>query len=256
METRRFDNKVVLITGGGAGFGRETAIAFAREGARIVVTGRTRSTLDETLKQVKDAGAEGIAVTGDVSVAADVQRMVDTTVATFGRLDCLVNNAGVLGQGRRLCDIDEAAYDRVMAVDAKGVWLCMKYGIPPMLRTGGGAIVNLSSNQGLFANRNGLDYVAAKHAVVGMTKAAAMDYAREGIRVNAVCPAAHETEMTIDYQARMGAEAWKARVDAMYPLGRIGKVREVVEVILFLCSDAASNIHGVSIPVDGGFSIQ
>lgn len=256
MEVRRFENKVALITGGGAGFGRETAIAFAKEGARVVVTGRTRASLDETLALVKQANGEGIAVTGDVSIAGDVQRMADATVEAYGRIDCLINNAGVLGQGRRLCDIDETAYDRVMAIDAKGVWLCMKYAIPHMIRNGGGAIVNLSSNQGLFANRNGLDYVAAKHAVVGMTKAAAMDYAREGIRVNAICPAAHETEMTVDYQARMGQEAWRARVDAMYPLGRIGKVREAVDVILFLCSEAASNIHGVSIPVDGGFSIQ
>ena len=177
-------------------------------------------------------------------------RMADATVDAFGRLDCLINNAGIMGQGKRLCDLDEESYDRVFAVDAKGVWLCMKYAIPHLLRNGGGAIVNVSSNQGLFANRANFEYVGAKHAVVGMTKAAAMDYGRDGIRVNGICPAAHDTEMTIAYSSRMPAAQWQARLDSMYPAtGRIGLVREVTDVILFLCSEAASNIHGVSMPL-------
>ena len=259
MQTSRFDGKVVLITGGGSGFGRAAAMAFAQEGARVVVSGRTQSTLDETVGLVQGAGGQALAVAGDVSVAADTRRMADAAVQAFGRLDCLINNAGILGQGARLCDLDEVTYDRVFAVDAKGVWLCMKYAIPHMLRNGGGAIVNVSSNQGLFANRNNFEYVGAKHAVVGMTKAAAMDYGRDGIRVNGICPAAHETEMTTAYKAKVGMSdaQWEARLQAMYPAtGRLGKVREVVDVMLFLCSDAASNIHGISIPIDGGFSIQ
>lgn len=254
---RRFENQVALITGGGSGFGRATALAFAKEGAHVVVSGRTQSTLDETVRLVLETGGQALAINGDVSIAHDVNHMADATAQFFGRIDYLINSAGILGQGRRLCDLDEDAYDRVFAVDAKGVWLCMKYVIPYMLRNGGGAIVNISSNQGLFANRNNFEYVGAKHAVVGMTKAAAMDYGRQGIRVNGICPAAHDTAMTIAYKAGMPAAQWEARVDAMYPAtGRIGVVREVTDVILFLCSPAASNIHGVSIPVDGGFSIQ
>ena len=257
METRRFENQVALVTGGGAGFGRAIALAFAREGARVAVSGRTQSKLDETVSKIEAAGGEALAIRGDVSIAADAQRMAEETVRRFGRLDHLVNNAGILSHGRKLCDLDEADYDKVMAVDAKGVWLCMKYAIPEMLKIGGGTIVNISSNQGLFANKANFEYVAAKHAVVGMTKAAAMDYGRDGIRVNGICPAAHETEMTIEYSARIGAEKWQARLDAMYPAtGRVGLVREVVDVVLFLASPASSNIHGVSIPVDGGFSIQ
>lgn len=257
METRRFRDQVVLITGGGSGIGRATALEFAKEGARVAVTGRTGSKLDETAAMIRDIGGIALTITGDVSIANDVQQMTDTTVDTFGRLDHLINNAGLLGQGRLLCDLEEAAYDLIMAVDAKGVWLGMKYAIPHMLRSGGGTIVNVSSNQGLFANRGNFEYVAAKHAVVGMTKAAAMDYGRQGIRVNCVCPAAHDTEMMLAYSARFEEDKWQARLDAMYPAtGRIGKVSELVDVILFLCSSAASNIHGVAIPVDGGFSIQ
>jgi len=256
-ETRRFIDQVALVTGGGSGFGRATALAFAAEGARVVVSGRSRDKLDETVRQVREQGGQAVAVAGDVSVAADVQRMAQACVDSFGRLDHLINNAGVLGQGRRLCDIDEETYDRTMAVDAKGVWLGMKYAIPLMLRNGGGTIVNVASNLGLFASRGSFDYVAAKHAVVGMTKAAAMDYGREGIRVNAICPAAHATEMSVEYQKRWDPAKWQARLEAMYPAtARMGTVREAVDVMLFLCSPAASNIHGVALPVDGGFSAQ
>ncbi|MGE0387998.1 MAG: glucose 1-dehydrogenase [Gammaproteobacteria bacterium] len=257
MQAKQFQGKVVLITGAGAGLGKQAAIAFARQGARVATCGRTASTLEETARLVRAEGAETLFEIADVSRATDVERTVARTVDRFGRLDILINNAGVLGQGQRLVDIQEAEYDRVMSIDAKGVWLGMKYAIPAMLRTGGGCIVNLSSNHGLVGTRSNFAYVAAKHAVTGMTKAAAIDYGREGIRVNAVCPAAHETEMAVEFWSRFSDAEKRARFETFYPAtGRIGKVEEVIGVILFLCSDAASNIHGVALPVDGGFTAQ
>lgn len=257
MTSKQFAGKVALITGAGAGIGKQVAISLAREGASIATCGRTASTLEQTATLVREAGSETLYEVGDVSNAADVQRVVAKTTERFGRLDILINNAGVLGKGQMLCDIDEAEFDRVMAVDAKGVWLCMKYTIPAMIESGGGCIVNLSSNHGLVGTRSNFAYVAAKHAVTGMTKAAAIDYGRQGIRVNAICPAAHATEMAVEFWSRFTEEEKRARFETFYPAtGRIGTIDEVVGVILFLCSDAASNIHGVALPVDGGFTAQ
>lgn len=177
--TTRFDGQVVLVTGASSGIGRTTAVAFAREGARLVVTGRRREQLDDTLAQIHAAGAEGVAVVGDVSQAADVRRMVDTAVNTFGALHCAFNNAGIEG-GKAFvptADYDEAIWDEVVAINLTGVFLSMKYEIRQMLVQGGGAIVNMSSVAGLIGTRIGIGYGATKHGVIGATKAAAMEYA-------------------------------------------------------------------------------
>jgi NAD(P)-dependent dehydrogenase (short-subunit alcohol dehydrogenase family) len=252
-----FRDKVVWITGGGSGIGKQTALAFAREGAKVAICGRTAATLEATAAEAQRAGGDLSFDLCDVSRAPEVERAVEACIARYGRLDILINNAGVLGPSQRLCELGEEDFDRVLAIDVKGVWLCMKYAILAMLAQGGGCIVNLSSNLGLVATRGSFAYVAAKHAVTGMTKSAAVDYGRRGIRVNAVCPAAHETEMAAEFWSRFSEEEKRRRFDAFYPAtGRIGRVEEVVAAILFLCSEGASNIHGIALPVDGGFTAQ
>jgi NAD(P)-dependent dehydrogenase (short-subunit alcohol dehydrogenase family) len=188
-------------------------------------------------------------VAGDVSRTDDVKALVHATIEKFGRLDILINNAGVSGNGKFLCDVDESEFDQILAVNARGTFLGMKYAIPEMLRGGGGCIVNVGS-------KGGLAYIGSKHAVVGMTKAAAVEYAGQGIRVNAVCPAAHDSAMVRKFASSFTPEAWDARVKAVYPVGRTGQVEDVSAMILFLCSAGALNIHGVAMPIDGGFTAQ
>ena len=254
--TQQFAGKVVIITGGGSGIGRATALEFAAAGASVVVSGRTSSLLDETVAAIAKAGGKALAVAGDVAIRQDVQKLVGAATSSFGRLDYLVNNAGINANGQLICDADEDLFDRIYATNVRGAFLCMKYAIPEMLRGGGGCVVNVSSNQGLVGARGTAGYAASKHALNGLTKVAAIEYASQGVRVNAVCPAGTDTEMLKKLSSSMTPEAWATRVKTLYPTGKVGTVEQVSSVILFLCSDGASHLHGLTLPIDGGFTIQ
>lgn len=253
--TRRFDGQVALVTGGSSGIGRTVAVAFAREGAKVVVTGRRASMLDDTVAAVRAAGGEGLAVAGDVSSSADVQRMVAETVRAYGRLDCACNNAGIEG-GKAFvptADYDEDIWQQVMAINLTGVFLSMKYEIRQMLTQGGGAIVNMSSVAGLIGTRIGIAYGASKHGVVGATRAAAMEYAAQGIRVNAVCPGVVRTEMT--ERAFFHDDELAKVMTSRHPIGRLVTVDEVASAVLWLCSKESTATTGIALPVDGGLTV-
>jgi NAD(P)-dependent dehydrogenase (short-subunit alcohol dehydrogenase family) len=249
-----FHGKVALITGGGSGIGRATALAFARAGARVVVADVRPEGGEETAALIRAAGGEAIVVRADVALAAEVEAMVAATVAAYGRLDIAFNNAGVASGGAFTADCAEEAFDRVIAVNLKGVWLCMKHEIAQMLRQGGGAIVNTSSVAGLVGFRGRGDYVAAKHAVIGLTRTAALEYAPQGIRVNAVCPGYVMTPL-IEGVLRREPEHM-ARMVAAEPVGRLGQPEEIAAAVLWLCSDAASFVTGHPLVVDGAFVAQ
>jgi NAD(P)-dependent dehydrogenase (short-subunit alcohol dehydrogenase family) len=246
--------KVALVTGASSGIGRATALAFAREGAKVVVADVTVEGGEETVAQVKKAGGEAIFVKTDVSKAVEVEALVAKAVATYGRLDCAHNNAGIAGNAKTIVDDTEDNWDRILAINLKGVWLCMKYEIAHMLKQGGGAIVNTASGAGLIGVRRGGAYVASKHGVVGLTKTAALEYAKAGIRVNCVCPGPIDTPMLqgIGGRNQMVIE----RMVAAQPGGRLGKPAEIAEAAVWLCSDAASFITGLPMPVDGGYTAQ
>jgi NAD(P)-dependent dehydrogenase (short-subunit alcohol dehydrogenase family) len=249
-----FSGKVAIVTGGGSGIGRATAIAFADAGARVVVADLDDAGLDDTVRTIKDAGGEATGARTNVSRAADVEHMVHTATDTYGGLDVAFNNAGIEAAPLAVADVTEEEWDRVQSVNTKGVWLSMKYEIPAMLARGGGAIVNASSILGLFGAANGSLYSSTKHAVAGLTRSAALDYAQLGIRVNATSPGMIETPMMVRTAANMDVppEAFQG----MHPLGRMGQSVEVADAVLWLCSDAASFVTGVVLPVDGGYSAQ
>lgn len=251
----RFTGRVALVTGASSGIGRTIAVALAREGATVAVTGRRREQTEETLALVREAGSDGVAIIGDVSNAADVQRMVNGTVAAFGRLDYGINNAGIEG-GKAFVpthEADEAIWNEVIGINLTGVFLSMKYEIRQMLAQGGGAIVNMSSVAGLIGTRIGIAYGASKHGVIGATRAAAMEYAAQGIRINAVCPGVVRTEMT--ERAFFHDEQLGAAMTARHPMGRLGTAEEVAQAVLWLCSDAASFTTGHALPIDGGLTV-
>jgi NAD(P)-dependent dehydrogenase (short-subunit alcohol dehydrogenase family) len=249
-----YSGKVAVVTGGASGIGRATATAFALAGACVVVADLDATALDDAVRGIKDSGGEGTGVVTDVSRAADVERMVATATDTYGGLDVAFNNAGIEAAPRAVADVTEEEWDRVQAVNTKGVWLSMKYEIPAMVTRGGGAIVNASSILGLFGSANGSLYSSTKHAVAGLTRSAALDYAPAGIRVNATSPGMIETPMmerTAD-NMRVPPEAFHG----MHPLGRMGRPQEIADAVLWLCSDAASFVTGLVLPVDGGYSAQ
>jgi NAD(P)-dependent dehydrogenase (short-subunit alcohol dehydrogenase family) len=253
MVAIQLTGKVALVTGAGSGIGRATALAFAQEGAKVVVADVDAVGGEETVKQITQTGGEAIFVATDVSRADDVQRLVSRTVEVYGRLDCAHNNAGI-SVGGRTHDIAEDAWARVLAVNLTGVFLCMKYEIVQLLaQGGGGAIVNTASVLGLVGGGS-VTYVASKHGVVGLTKHAALEYAQRGIRINAVCPAPIPTPLLARAFARTPGleERWLASV----PLGRFGTPEEVAAATVWLCSDAASFVTGVAMPVDGGWLAQ
>jgi NAD(P)-dependent dehydrogenase (short-subunit alcohol dehydrogenase family) len=248
------DGKVAFITGAGSGIGRATSKIFAREGARLVLADVVEEGGHETLRMVKEAGAEAIFVRTDVSKSKDVDAVVAKAVETFGRVDCAFNNAGIGGQSRLLHEYSEEDWNRMIAINLTGVWLCMKAELIQMLKQGSGAIVNTSSIMGLTGAIRVPAYTAAKHGVAGLTKAAALEYGRHGIRVNAVCPAPIYTPMIMStFEKRPDVAERYARSE---PLKRIGQPEEVGEAVAWLCSDRASYVTGLPMPVDGGYMAQ
>ena len=248
------DGKVALITGGSTGIGRATAQIFAREGAKVGVADVNAEGAEETVRLIQAAGGAALFIRADVSRAADTEAMVRTVVETYGRLDCAFNNAGIEGEMQSTQDYSEAVWERVMGINLKGVWLSMKAEIQHMLGHGGGAIVNTASAAGLVAVPSLSAYVAAKHGVVGLTKTAALEYAKAGIRVNAVCPGGVDTPMV---QRVFGSNRELAEAAiASEPVGRLAQPAEIGEAVAWLCSDAASFVTGHPMAVDGGMVAQ
>ena len=248
------DGKVALVTGGGNGIGREASLAFAREGARVAVADYEATAARETVGLINEAGGQAISLSGDVTDAAQVQAMLDGAIAAYGRLYCAFNNAGIAGHqvdatGQLTHEWSEKSFDRMIEVNLKGVWLCMKHEIPLLRAAGGGAIVNTASVAGLIGLRSSSAYVAAKHGVIGLTKTAAVEYAEENIRVNAVCPGYISTRMTAPSRSTRG-EAIIART----PMRRYGEPREIAEMVVWLCSSRASYVTGAAYEVDGGLT--
>jgi NAD(P)-dependent dehydrogenase (short-subunit alcohol dehydrogenase family) len=246
--------KVAFVTGGSSGIGRAAAIAFAREGAKVVVASRRSQEGDETIRLIKAVKGEGIFVKADVSQAAQVQAAVDTAVSAYGRLDYAFNNAGIEEPVGQITDQTEDTYDRIMDINVKGLWLSMKYEIPHMLKNGGGSIVNTSSVAGVVGFPAMPIYTASKHAVIGLTKAAALQYAKFGVRVNAVSPAGIDTDMLDRFVGEN--QQMRQQLADMHPIGRIGTPQEIAEAVLWLCSGGTSFVTGHNLLVDGGFTAQ
>ena len=255
--TEGMEGKVALITGGSSGIGRASAILFASHGVKTVVSGRSAAGLEETLSEVKAVGGAGAAIVADVAVPADVARMVTEGASAFGRLDYLVNNAGTQGEVSVLADQRLESFDEVFATNVRGLFLCMKHAIPYILKQGGGAVVNLSSGGGLVGVPGASVYCASKHAVMGMTKVAALDYAQAGIRVNTVNPGGVDTPMLRRFfdsiEDHAEREQARAAFNATHPMGRIATPEEVAEAVVFLCSPKAAFTTGTALSVDGGY---
>ena len=254
MSTPDYSGKVALVTGAGSGIGRATAVAFADAGASVVLADIDQGAIDVAVKEITAGGGVATGVRCDVTKGADVAAAVAVAVDTYGGLDAAFNNAGAESSVAGAADVDEDEFDRIHALNVKGVWLSMKHEIPAMLARGGGAIVNASSVMGLRGAAGGTVYCSTKHAVAGMTKCAALDYAEAGIRVNATAPAFVETGMltrTADMM-NLPAEAFQA----FQPVGRAGQPAEVAGAVLWLCSDAAAFLTGIVLPVDGGYTAR
>jgi len=249
-----FQNQVAVVTGGSFGIGRATAVAFAQRGAKVIIADLVEDKDGETLKQIKAAGSEGIFVQCDISKSNDVKGLIDKCIATYGRLDYAFNNAGIEGVQATTHECTEENWDKTIAVNLKGIWLSMKNEIPQMLKNRKGAIVNCSSVAGLNGFPGLPAYVATKHGVVGLTKTAALELSTQGIRVNAVCPGVIHTAM-MDRLTGKDKEVEKQYTE-MEPIGRMGNPEEVAEAVVWLCSDAASFVTGIAMPVDGGFNAE
>ena len=249
--TRDLEGRVGLITGGTSGIGREAALLFAKSGARVVVSGRREKEGEETVELIRAAGGEGLFVRADVSKATDVEALVQKTVGRFQRLDFAFNNAGIEGVWVPIIRQSEEDFDRTIDINLKGVWLSLKYEIRQMLaQGGGGAIVNMASVTGLTGSAGAAAYSASKHGVIGLTKSAALENAKSGIRINAVCPAVIETPMA---DRLFGLPKVNKAVRALHPIGRFGNPGEIAEAVAWMCSDRASFMTGQSLVLDGGF---
>jgi NAD(P)-dependent dehydrogenase (short-subunit alcohol dehydrogenase family) len=255
--TYNFEGKVALVTGASSGIGRATAEQFARAGARVAVSDVAVEGGEETVRRITQEGGEATFVRCDVSNGARVQELIRQTLVTYGHLDMAVNNAGIEGTLAATDQMSEESWNRVLSINLTGVWLCMKYELEPMLRQGGGAIVNMASILGVVGFASAGAYVAAKHGVIGITQTAALEYAERGIRVNAICPAFIETPMVMDrgLGARTHPEVYQ-QVAALHPVKRLGTPGEVAGAVLWLCSDAASFVTGDAVLVDGGYTAQ
>ena len=251
---KRFEGKSIVITGGSSGIGRATALAFGQEGADVVIADVDVSEGENTVRMIKEASGEAMFVEADVTKSNEVEALIKRAVGTYGRLDCAFNNAGIVGGAQvATADCPEETWERIISVNLKGVFLCLKYEIPQMLKQGGGAIVNMASVGGLVGVAGTAAYAASKHGVVGLTKVAALDYARSGIRINCVCPTTIRTPLTarlFDTKTERGEF-----LKGLIPMGRLGKPEEVAEAVLWLCSSAASFVTGHSLTVDGGHSV-
>jgi NAD(P)-dependent dehydrogenase (short-subunit alcohol dehydrogenase family) len=249
----QLQDKVVLVTGAGSGIGRASCLAFAREGARVVVADVNTEGGEKTVRSVEEKGGEAIFVKTDVTRAGEIEKLIDKTIGTYHRLDCAMNNAGILGKSFNVTEWDEEDWDRVMAVNLKSVWLCMKYELPHMVKLGKGAIVNTASTAGLVASMRSAAYSASKHGLVGLTKVAAVTYAKMGIRINALCPGVTDTPLIKGNESdrQKGIEYMKLVV----PAGRMGTPEEQAEAALWLLSDAASYVIGHNLTVDGGLVV-
>lgn len=248
---RAFEGKVALVTGGTSGIGRETAILFASAGAKIVVAGRREPEGNETIEVIRAGGGNSTFVKTDVTKTSEVEALIKKTVESYGRIDIAFNNAGTEGVLTPIVRQREEDWDRTIETNLKGVWLCLKHEIRQMLVQGsGGAIVNMGSVFGLTGSANASAYSASKHAVIGLTKSAALEVARSGIRINAICPAAVDTPMA---KRAFGNSAARNFLLSHHPLGRFATAAEVAQAVLWLCSDAASFVTGQSLVLDGGF---
>ena len=245
-----FSNKVVLITGAAAGIGKVTAQAFASQGARVMLSDIDTANGEQAAAEIRAAGGDARFLACDVANEAQVEALIKETVLAYGRLDIAFNNAGIEIEHSKLADGDEATFDRIMDINVKGVWLCMKHQLPVMQQQGSGAIINTASVAGLGAAPKMSIYSASKHAVIGLTKSAAVEYAKQGIRVNAICPAVIDTEMFRRAAANDPRKAEFAM--AMHPVGRIGKASEIAAAVLYLSSEQAGFTTGIALPVDGG----
>jgi NAD(P)-dependent dehydrogenase (short-subunit alcohol dehydrogenase family) len=244
--------KSALITGAASGIGRAIAIAFAEAGAKLVIGDKNLSGLEETYDLIAAAGAEAEVIELDVAAPRSVAAAVALAVARYGRLDCAANNAGVPPPRVLMHELQEKDWDRIININLKGVWLCLKYEIIEMLKQGGGSIVNIASLNGILSTGHATAYTASKHGVVGLTREAAVEYAKHGIRVNAICPGYTRTPMMEGAIAELGIAA--STVAALHPMNRLADPREMAAAALWLCSDASSFVTGVPLPVDGGYS--
>ncbi|MCE2391960.1 MAG: glucose 1-dehydrogenase [Proteobacteria bacterium] len=250
----QLEGQVALVTGAASGIGRAAAVLFASEGARVVAADIDAGGVRTTAERVRAAGGEALAVEADVSRSADVQALVGEALSAYGRLDCAYNNAGMSGPAHSVAEMPEEQFERALDVMLKGVFLCMKYELPPMLGRGSGAIVNCASGAGLIGFPGQSGYVAAKHGVIGLTKAAALEYSASGIRVNAICPGTARTGIV---------EQWvgdnpelEREVTALHPIGRIAEPEEIAQAALWLCTERASFVTGSALSVDGGYVAQ
>ena len=246
----QFNGKIALVTGAASGIGRASALAFGQAGAKVVVADIDETGGAKVVEEIEELGTDALFVRADVSRRADVEAMVNTAVQNFGGLHFAHNNAGVEGDQADLTEYSEETWDRVIDINLKGVWLCLKYEIQHMRKSGGGAIVNTSSVSGLSGSRGVSAYVASKHGIVGITKAAALEYARDNVRVNAICPSTIDTSMIARFTG--GDNRIKAQFAEGEPIGRLGTPEEVANAVIWLCSEGSSFITGATLAVDGG----
>jgi NAD(P)-dependent dehydrogenase (short-subunit alcohol dehydrogenase family) len=252
-DKRDFDGKVAFVTGAGTGIGRATALAFARAGASVVATGLSEQQVQETAHSIEELGGRALALKCDVARTEDVQSALGKTIESFGRLDFAFNNAGVEQAITATADLTEEEWDRIVNINLRGVFLCMKYEIPLILEQGGGAIINTSSGAGVKGFAGQAAYAAAKHGVIGLTRSAALDYASSKLRVNAVCPGIIATPMMDRFSG--GTEEGKQRVISQEPVGRMGKPEEIAAAVVWLCSEPAAFVVGHAMVIDGGQTV-
>ena len=250
--SKRFDGKTAVVTGAGSGIGRYSALAFAHEGASVMVSDIDTRGGQETVQMIQESQGQAHFLPCDVSQSDQVRDLIKTTVDRYGRLDFAVNNAGVTMRPAPTTELDEAEWDRVININLKSVYLCMKYEIPRMQENGGGAVVNVSSLQGLRGRAGTLAYTASKHGVIGITKTAALEYAAEGIRINAICPGLTESGMTAGLEQR---PELAEQLISLIPLGRMGLSQDIADGVVWLCDDTASFITGHVLVIDGGQTI-